>query len=85
MVEGITSRSPLLAASASTRRISSIGIRRGGLAAARRWICSVLCGLCSSHITQWRLQSSGLVSNVILHGPRSGSTRDDRRRSITSA
>jgi hypothetical protein len=48
----------------------------------RRVSCSRLCGLCSSHMTHFRLQSSGLVSNVIRHGAEDTSTRVASRRAI---
>ena len=68
-MEGMISRSGESTESAKTRRIRAMSMRRLGSPALSRSGCVVLYGEWSSHMMQCRLQSSGLVSNVMRHGP----------------
>jgi hypothetical protein len=62
-----------------------MGISRRGCPCSLRLIWRRLCGECSSHMTQWRLHVSGLVSKVIRHGPgRLVIRAESRRRSTRS-
>ena len=76
-------RSPERGAARKTRYPSSMGMSLLGCPAALRRICKGLWGECSSHITQRRLQVSGLVSKVIRQGPFACSTRAVSRRRCT--
>ena len=66
VVEGIASESPPPERSSSTRRTRTRPMRRGG--PARAPASPARCE-CPPHMTQRRLQSSGLVTKVIRHGP----------------
>src|ERR1043166_4173504 len=68
MVDGIISLGGESANSRRTRSTISMLMRRFGSPDAFRFSCVLLYGEWSSHIRQCRLQSSGLVSNVMRHG-----------------
>ena len=68
MVEGMISLGGASASSCRIRSMVSMAMRRLGRPAALRFVCVLLYGEWSSHIMQVKLQSSGLVSNVMRQG-----------------